>query len=713
MKKVFVLAFIALVFAGCEALQFKPEDPIKGAGAITLKFVQMNDVYEIAPLNNGEYGGLARVAHIRDSIKELFPNTFLFLAGDFLSPSVLGSLSVDGKKINGKQMIEVLNAMDLDVATFGNHEFDLTETELGNRINESNFIWTTANVSRVTEKGLIPFSKQLQYSPLPTSDFTTFNAADTDGNNIKFGVFGVTLPSNPKPYVAYGDIYKESKRAYDLAIDKADFVVGLTHVTIDQDKKIASMFMELPLIMGGHEHDNMLERQGKTIIAKADANAKSVYIHTIIYNLRTKNLNVASELMPVTNKIESSAKVDLVVNKWMNILDGLMNDEPLVAEDVSSKEIIQKSDKKLKSNSSKKNISTQKDDLAITAKVPKEKTNINNKNTDITKDQQKSDVIKREEITSKNPELVMSKEENPETAEKIENNSGVEKYKKQEVITSNKNIPVAVEQQLTSKEKTKPTEINSEVATTESKLPITKEEKTRAPEVSNKIETNSENVKQEVVAVQKRIPISGKEKGVSTEINNLEEADSRDRKKSENSLYKLVDPLNGGDKANRSEQTNLGKLIAKSMAFVYNNEVDGAIVNGGSIRIDEELKGDLTRADIYRTLPFGGSVLKVDLMGSLLRKILAFGEEQSGTGAYLQLDNFSETANGYWKNGEKVINDRKIYTVAISDYLLKGLDIPFLNPSNTDIVKIYTPTESENASDIRKAIIFYLNSLKK
>ncbi len=99
----------------------------KENSTITLKFVQINDVYEIAPLNGGEYGGLARVGHIRDSIKEKFPNTYLFLAGDFLNPSLLGTLKVDGERLNGKQMVDVLNALNVDLVTFGNHEFDLKE----------------------------------------------------------------------------------------------------------------------------------------------------------------------------------------------------------------------------------------------------------------------------------------------------------------------------------------------------------------------------------------------------------------------------------------------------------------------------------------------------------------------------------------------------------------------------------------------------------
>jgi len=513
MRNFLLLAVVGYFFSSCEVLQqVYPDDPIKGAGAVTIKFVQINDVYEIAPLNGGEYGGLARVAHIRDSIKEKFPNTYMFLAGDFLNPSLIGTLKVDGERVNGKQMIAVLNAMDIDLVTFGNHEFDLSEQDLQKRLNESNFNWTTANVRHVTEKGIVPFTTKWEYSTVPTSDFATFTAIDADGNKMKFGVFGVTLPSNPKDYVSYGDIYENAVRAYDLAIEKSDFVVGLTHVSVDEDKEIAKRLRTLPLIMGGHEHNNMLEKEGRTIIAKADANAKSVYVHTLIYNLRTKYLHINSELMMVTDKIASSAKVERVVSKWTDLVNEKL------------KEVVD------------------------------------------------------------NPEEV---------------------------------------------------------------------------------------------------------------------------------IYNAKSPLDGTDTANRSKQTNMGELIAHAMAYAYGDKVDGALVNGGSIRIDDRLVGDITSIDIFRVLPFGGTVLKIDLKGSLLKEILEYGKQQSGEGAYLQRYNFSENENGEWQTSDKIINDNKTYTVAFSDFLLKGLDIPFLTPENKGIVKIFTPKETETAADIRKAIIFYLNSLKK
>ena len=114
---------------------------------IEFNFLQINDVYEIAPIQGGKYGGMARVEAVHKALLEENPNTMLFLAGDFLNPSLLGTLKVDGERLRGKQMVDVMNYMNFDLVAFGNHEFDLSFKDLQKRLNESNFEWISANVT--------------------------------------------------------------------------------------------------------------------------------------------------------------------------------------------------------------------------------------------------------------------------------------------------------------------------------------------------------------------------------------------------------------------------------------------------------------------------------------------------------------------------------------------------------------------------------------
>jgi hypothetical protein len=77
----------------------------------------------------------------------------------------------------------------------------------------------------------------------------------------------------------------------------------------------------------------------------------------------------------------------------------------------------------------------------------------------------------------------------------------------------------------------------------------------------------------------------------------------------------------------------------------------------------------------------------------------------------LQRHNIEKATNGEWLiQGEKIIMN-KTYKIAFSDFLLKGFDIPFLNPTNKHVKNIYRPNKEEKAYDIRKATILYLKSL--
>src|ERR671911_467738 len=127
----FVLSLAAIFSI---AAQEKPECNVK----VTL--LQVNDVYQFAPVDQGTRGGLGRVMTLKKSIQQDNPNTLLLMSGDTISPSV------ESITYKGAQMIEAWNVVGLDYATFGNHEFDFGPETLKERIKESKFGWIAANV---------------------------------------------------------------------------------------------------------------------------------------------------------------------------------------------------------------------------------------------------------------------------------------------------------------------------------------------------------------------------------------------------------------------------------------------------------------------------------------------------------------------------------------------------------------------------------------
>ncbi len=277
--------------------------------------LQLNDVYEIAPLENGKYGGLARVAQVRQDLLKETPKVFTLLAGDFVSPSLLGTLpDSTGTRLKGKQMVEILNVVGLDYVTFGNHEFDIDSVSLQNRLNESTFEWISSNVRR---RDKMPFYKvednKREYCP----NYVIEEIKQGD-KTLKVGFFGLTLPFNEQPYVHYDDFWKTTELMIAELKPKCDMIVAITHLKIADDKILAQRNPDIKLIIGGHDHTNMLFEIGNTIVAKADANAKTVYIHRFVYDWKNKKLTIKPELKKITDKIPHEPKTEALVQKWLS-----------------------------------------------------------------------------------------------------------------------------------------------------------------------------------------------------------------------------------------------------------------------------------------------------------------------------------------------------------------------------------------------------------
>jgi len=306
---------ILLSCSGSRHTQAKNND-----GKLELVFLQVNDVYEIAPLSNGASGGLARIATLRKQYLAKNPNTFLVLCGDFLSPSVYNTIRYQGKEILGKQMVESMNAAGFNFVTFGNHEFDLGETELQQRINESAFEWISSNAFHLKNGNSQPFAKD---SPTIQQFAITkiLSVTDADGTTAKIGLIGLVLPFNKKKYVMYEDPLNKAKQLYNQIKDSCDVVIALTHQLVEDDEKMAREIPQLAAILGGHEHDMRFEKIGNVFISKAHANARTAFVTKVQINKNDHHVNVLPELVELDSKIGIDSSTNVVVQKWIRIAD--------------------------------------------------------------------------------------------------------------------------------------------------------------------------------------------------------------------------------------------------------------------------------------------------------------------------------------------------------------------------------------------------------
>src|SRR6188768_763597 len=162
------------------------------AGRDTICILQLNDVYEIGPLNQGREGGMARVATLIKQHKAHY-QTFVVLAGDFVSPSVIGTTKIDNQRVNGRHMVDIMNKAGVNLVTFGNHEFDIPENDLQQRINESQFAWVSSDVLHKDSNGIsAPFYRTKPDSAAIPEYFTLQSLH----NQFTIGIVSATIQSN-------------------------------------------------------------------------------------------------------------------------------------------------------------------------------------------------------------------------------------------------------------------------------------------------------------------------------------------------------------------------------------------------------------------------------------------------------------------------------------------------------------------------------------
>ena len=278
-----VAAILLLVIAVIIPLsaQQKPDCTIR----VTL--LQVNDVYQFAPVDQGARGGLARLLTLKKAIQQESPNTLFLLSGDTISPSV------ESITYKGAQMIDAWNTAQLDYSTFGNHEFDFGPDVLRQRMQESKFKWLAANV--IDKKTGQPFGNAQAYA-----------VREFDG--VKVAIFGLTLEetavtSRPGPDVAFLNPCETARKLVaEIHARGIKTVIGLTHLSMSEDKEVARC-SGVDVIIGGHEHTLLESTSGGAPIFKMTADARELGQIDLNISKRTGAVeSIDWKVIPVTNK---------------------------------------------------------------------------------------------------------------------------------------------------------------------------------------------------------------------------------------------------------------------------------------------------------------------------------------------------------------------------------------------------------------------------
>ena len=275
---------------------------------VKVTLLQVNDVYQFAPVDQGARGGLGRVLTLKKAIEKESPHTLFLMAGDTISPSV------ESITYKGAQMIDAWNMVGLDYATFGNHEFDFGPDVLLERMKESRFKWVAANV--IDKKTGKPFGDALPYI-----------IREFDG--VKVGIFGLVLPDTRTTSRPGADVDFLSpcdtarKMVTELKNRGVKSIVALTHLSMAEDKEVARC-ADIDVVIGGHEHSLLESASGGAPILKMTSDARE--LGQIDLNISKDSGEVESidwKVIPVNAQIKEDPGFAAINRKYGALLKEL------------------------------------------------------------------------------------------------------------------------------------------------------------------------------------------------------------------------------------------------------------------------------------------------------------------------------------------------------------------------------------------------------
>ncbi len=249
-----------------------------------LLFVQLNDVYlHDAKADYAKPNGylLPRVATAVKRLRAKFNKQLVkfVLPGDFMAPSCLG------KMFQGRHMVNILDQMEVDYLSLGNHELEDTigPKGLAAAIKNSKAVWLTSNFQPTN-----PVLKQLSCSRWKEWDCIPLRS------DLHLLILGLLEPESyatfgvaKDPITVANQIMHKVERKLHQEKNPSELVtVALTHQRLQQDKALAKRaHRSLVLIMGGHDHDVALPHRDngkKVLIAKALSNARTLRINCMV-----------------------------------------------------------------------------------------------------------------------------------------------------------------------------------------------------------------------------------------------------------------------------------------------------------------------------------------------------------------------------------------------------------------------------------------------
>ena len=305
MKKAnpWILSLLSLSLVGIAPNKASAQEIEEPADDFSLTVFHANDMH-------AQIDDFGKISHFLNTERANIEHSLHLNAGDIFSGDPVVDL------MDGIPMIELLNDLNLDLLTIGNHEFDYGQEIFQDRRNESNFNWLAANM--VIDDPNVPIEDMAPYEIFTFDDVTVgvLGITEAPPATAPSGIAGMTF----NPYILTAQQYSNLR-------DEVDILIGLTHIGIADDRRLAEAVDFFDVIIGGHSHTTIAtpEIVNGTPIASTGSNANNIGILDITLDKDSGEVTVNGKLQPVSDLTEVNQTVQDKIDGYKADTDELLN----------------------------------------------------------------------------------------------------------------------------------------------------------------------------------------------------------------------------------------------------------------------------------------------------------------------------------------------------------------------------------------------------
>lgn len=309
---------------------------------ITFTILHTNDFHGQLE-SSGSNPGYARTANTINGVIGAVgaANVLVVDAGDEMQGSLLSNLN------HGEPVIDAFNTVGVDIATFGNHEFDWGQDVITARTTQAAYPYVTANITK--KVGDTCTWDKPDFADAPYQILTVGTAPNT----VDIAFIGVTTMETPTITIAsataglcFRDPTESILHYYDEMKAAADVVVVISHlgypdggygygIPVYGDQTLAKNLINagkpVDMIIGGHSHTDLsaatvvtvVDKPGSTVVAQAHYNGRKVGRADFTYDPATGAVSIVWTRLTVNTTDPEDATVKNLINGYANDPDYL------------------------------------------------------------------------------------------------------------------------------------------------------------------------------------------------------------------------------------------------------------------------------------------------------------------------------------------------------------------------------------------------------